>query len=458
MRRLLWFALELAVAILAAVWLAERPGAVTIAWQGWRVDTSVGVLAALVFLAAALAAILYRLWRFLKRAPGQARELSRTRRRAAGYKALTQGMVAVAAGDAEEARRQASRADALLGEPPLSLLLAAQAAQLGGDEDAARRYFEHMLAKPETEFLGLRGLLMQALRAGQRERALALAERARGLRPDSASVLEALFALHAQAGHWLEAQAALDRLNGRRLVKPTEARARHAALLVERSRQAAAAGRAEEALAQARRAHALDPALAPASAALARGLIAAGKTRKAQKLLLAAWALAPQPELATLYGETLPGDPAAPAEGGFARAGALARARGLAKLAAANAGHVESELVLAAAALAAGLWGEARRHLTPLADGGETRAFRLMARLEEGETGNAQRARAWLDRAAVAGSAGEPGWRCGGCGAPAAAWQAVCGACGAFGTLGWGAPASARLAAPTSRRAAPVPA
>src|SRR5207244_3592662 len=85
-----------------------------------------------------------------------------------GYRALTQGMVAVAAGDAEEAQRQARKADVLLAEPPLTLLLSAQAAQLGGDEDAARRFFSEMLNRPETEFLGLRGLLMQAGRGGGR--------------------------------------------------------------------------------------------------------------------------------------------------------------------------------------------------------------------------------------------------------------------------------------------------
>ena len=62
----------------------------------------------------------------------------RERRRRAGYRALTQGMVAVAAGDPQEARRFARSADALLADPPLTLLLSAQAAQLDGDETAAK--------------------------------------------------------------------------------------------------------------------------------------------------------------------------------------------------------------------------------------------------------------------------------------------------------------------------------
>ena len=42
-RTLIWFVLA-AAAMLAAVWLAERPGTVTVDFRGWRLDTSVGVL------------------------------------------------------------------------------------------------------------------------------------------------------------------------------------------------------------------------------------------------------------------------------------------------------------------------------------------------------------------------------------------------------------------------------
>jgi HemY protein len=43
LRTLFWFAVA-AVLMFVAVWLAERPGAVTVQWRGWRLDTSVGVL------------------------------------------------------------------------------------------------------------------------------------------------------------------------------------------------------------------------------------------------------------------------------------------------------------------------------------------------------------------------------------------------------------------------------
>jgi len=82
-------------------------------------------------------------------------------------------------GDAEEAQKFARKADVLLAEPPLTLLLSAQAAQLNGDDQAAQRYFMAMIERKETEFLGLRGLIMHALRGGDEATALTLIERAK---------------------------------------------------------------------------------------------------------------------------------------------------------------------------------------------------------------------------------------------------------------------------------------
>ncbi len=128
------------IALLAAGagFLASAPGRVALTWQGWRVDTSVAVLVFGVVLLAMLAAALFHLLRKLLGGPRAFMRARREKRRREGYRALTQGMVAVAAGDAEEAHRFARRADTLLAEPPLTLLLSAQAAQLKGDEHAAR--------------------------------------------------------------------------------------------------------------------------------------------------------------------------------------------------------------------------------------------------------------------------------------------------------------------------------
>ena len=200
--RWLWFLIKVGVVAVAALWIADRPGQVSFVWLGYRVETSIGVLLAALAVLLAVVVLLHRLWRLVWRTPRDLARLNQERKRQQGYRALSQGMAAVAAGDAGEAHRQAKLANKLLKDPPLILLLAAQTAQLGGDESAARRYFTAMLEKPETSFLGLRGLLMQALKAGDKAEALTLARRAYDERPSTPWAVTTLLDLQLEGGRW----------------------------------------------------------------------------------------------------------------------------------------------------------------------------------------------------------------------------------------------------------------
>ena len=57
MWRWLFFLIALCVAVVGVVWMVQNPGDVTLQWRNWRLDTSVGVLAAVMILFAAVAAI-----------------------------------------------------------------------------------------------------------------------------------------------------------------------------------------------------------------------------------------------------------------------------------------------------------------------------------------------------------------------------------------------------------------
>ncbi len=462
MLRGLLFWLKLAIILVIAYWLADWPGKVSIElpgyrldlvfdtfeWPSYRIDASVGILVLALALVAVVVAFAYRFWRFLLRAPRDLTQRARASRRRRGYQALTQGMVAVAAGEREEAARWARKADGLLDEPPLTMLLSAQAAQLTGDEAAARRYFTMMLDDTETEFLGLRGLLTQALREDDEAGALELVRRAHALRPRTPWVLESLFDLSERCGELEAAERALkDALRAKALPKP-EAERKRAVILLERA-LAARRGGAGAARELVREAHKLAPALTPASALLAELSIEAGEARRAARVLEAAWAEGPHPDLADLYLR------ARPSEDG------IERLKTLGKLAERNPDHPESHLARARAALEARLWGEARRHLGAAAgpDGLEGRpreaVCRLMAELEESERADAQAARAWLRRAA--GAPRDPDWVCAACGASAPAWSARCGKCRSFDALAWTTPpqaAPAALEAPKGAAAA----
>jgi HemY protein len=316
-----------------------------------------------------------------------------------------------------------------------------------------------MLKRSETEFLGLRGLLIQAMRKGEHERAIELARRARALRPNTPWVLTTLFELETRSGDWRAAADTLGRAQRARALPAPQVRRHEAAVLVELSRTAAANGRARDALRLAEQAHRADPDHLAAAIWLAERYVDAGKPRAAERIVEQEWARSPHPDLLAAYRR---GRPVAEPLQWVKQVERLVRLSPL---------HRESLVALGTANLEAKLWGEARRHLTAAIHAGgdepTVAQCRLMARIEDEEGVDRDAAHRWLTRAAEAPP--DSAWVCEVCGAAHARWQANCSRCGSFDKLAWRAPARvqpilmegktapAALAAPEEASPAPHP-
>jgi len=231
MIRVLLYLIIVAALAFGAVWLAERPGDVAITWQGERIETSVFVLAAAVAAIVVLAVLLWSLLRAIVRSPDLVARYLRTRRGVRGYLAVSQGLVAVGSGDARAARKFSEEAQRIAPDEPLTLLLAAQAAQLSGDRAGAARTFEAMAGRSDTRLLGLHGLYVEARRRNDPHAAELYAEEAAKDGSSPAWAGQAVLEFRCGAGDWAGALVRLERnYNSGLIDKPNYRRQRRSGI------------------------------------------------------------------------------------------------------------------------------------------------------------------------------------------------------------------------------------
>lgn len=422
-----------AVAALAfgAQWLLAHPGQFAFTWLGYHVQTSVFVAFVALAAAAVALSLLWGLIRFVFRLPRAMSVAARVRKRERGYEALSRGLIAIGAGDARAARKEAAEAGRLIRHEPMTLLLRAQAAQLSGDRGTARALFEEMARRDETKLLGLRGLYVESRRGGEDEVAYKFAEQAQQISP-VAWAGHALIEKSAGEGDWQGALDALERSGAAGQIDKADLAKGRAALKFALARDRAEA-EPDTARALAQEAFAEDATLSPAVALAGRLHGRRGDYRKAAKVIEQAWERAAHPDLAEAYVDVRPGD------------SSLDRLKRARKLAALRPQEPEGRLAVAATAIAAREFLEAREALAPLVEGDARPTARVcaaMAHLEEAE-GHDARAREWWGRATRAPR--DKAWIVDGM--VADRWEPVSPRTGELGAYVWATP-DERLAPP----------
>ncbi len=407
MLRVIKFLVVAAAAIAFFWWLMSLPGTFSMQIGGTSLaaPTPVAILAGIV-----LFIVLYVLVRILFtiiRLPGRTRRMKLARARDQGDAAVTRTLLALAGNDGDAARREASRSRKLLGDTPQTLLLAAYAGRQAGQNEEADAAFKLLADRKDAAFLGLRGLMQQAVTRGDWTEAQALSDRAEQAAPGSPWLRTERLRLAVRSKSWKQALT----LSG-------------AGDPVAAIGAAAAESESDpsEARRLAKRAWKADSGFVPAALVYARLLREAGKERAAQEVIRTTWRTSPHPDLAIL---ALASD-----QGGVSR---QSRAD---TLAAANPTHGESQLMLAEVALETNNLIEARRHAEAAAEFPMTRrrAWRVIADIAERDNDPAYRAEA-MRRAAEA--APDPVWRCTVCGTEYHEWHAVCQACNSAGSIVW---------------------
>lgn len=448
--KVLVFVAAVAALTFGAGLLIDTAGGVRIAIAG--IELNLGplqaVIAALLLVLAVwillkLIGFVFALLRFLN---GDETAISRyfdRSREKKGYQALSEGMMALAAGEPRTAMSRAAKAQKYLGRPELTNLLIAQAAEQSGDSRRATEAYKTLLDDERTRFVGIRGLMKQKIEEGDTATALQLAERAFALKPRHPETQDILLKLQADRNDWTGARSTLSaKLKSGALPKSVYQR-RDAVLALQTAKAVFDDASSIEAREAAIAANKKSPDLIPAAAMAARSYIAQGNAKYATRVLKKAWEAQPHPDLAAAFAEIEPDETPA------------ARLKRFRALTAIHPEDDETRMLLAELSLTAEDFPGARRALGDLATRHPTtRALTIMAAIERGEGADDAVVRGWLARALTAPRG--PQWCCDNCQSVHATWAPICDNCGGFDTLSWREPVETTAPSATGTELLPL--
>lgn len=319
------------------------------------------------------------------------------RKQGQALEALEDAMIAASAGDADKARKKATRARNLINRPVLGHIVSAQAAEVSGDPAEAEAHYKTMLDDSKTRRVGQRGLASLAFARGDMSTAIRHAEQAYLENKDAKWAFDILFNAKVANGDW---SAALDTLTvgeKRKHISKEISRRRSAVLMTAQADNLCDHGKLG-ALDMAVKAAGEHPGFAPATALAGRLLVKNGQPDRAGKLIEKAWRDAPHPALALAYRDLKTNEMP------------KARAKRIKQLIKQNSDHRESILLGVEEALLSGDGVSAWTALAPLARKDDAPSARIcqLAAQAEALCKNTSDARLWTQRCASAPI--EPDW------------------------------------------------
>lgn len=427
----LWFFIKIAFIVGVAVWVAMQPGSVEVAFMGYKVTLDAGLFFILILGLFLSVLLILRVLRAIFSVPTAISKYYQEDKRRKGFRALTRGLVAVAAGDVKKASHFSKQTKALLPyQNGLPVLLEAQAAQLRGEEGLAQNRFEHLMEDKDAAFLGIRGLLKSSIKEGHLDRALEFAKKAQKIHPKQGWVLQTVYDLEIKNGLWNDAietgKIALkhNAMSHKKIIGD------RVAIHLMRADHEFANENIKAGVRELEQAYKLKPEFVPTVTRLAGYYISNKKKRKAATMIERAWKKNPHPDLVSLWNDLAPEK---------TEKNSPKVLKWYEDLVAFKPDSAEGQMAAANAAMDLGYWGEAKAYLMvaekiyPSA-----RLFRLQAVVEQNSTHNEESINKLIEKASEA--LPDKTWICCETGLIYDEWVAIAMPHEAFNTVVWDYP------------------
>lgn len=429
------FFIKIAVLCVAAIWLITLEGQVNIDLLDYKIGMQTGVFFFLLAGLVLLFILLLKIISAIFNAPKNIVKIYEADQRKRSFRALTRGLVAVAAGDAKRATQYSKQTKHLWSDlKGLPLLLEAQAAKLRGEDGLAQNRFERLLKDKDSAFLGVRGLLKSALDEGDIERALDFARQAEKQHPKKSWIVKIVYELEIKNRLWTDALRTnhklqkIDKDNFPRLQKD------RVAIYLHHHDKALREGDHKRARSEVETAYKLDPTFIPSVTRYCDFLIQDKKHRKCAAVIEKAWKVNTHPDMAKIWSRMAP-----VSKGKNPNKDHDVIMGWYEKLIAFKPDSAEGQMAAANAAMDMEYWGEAKAYLMvaeklyPAA-----RVYRMQAIVEQNSTHNDDSIHRLMERAANA--LPDKRWVCQETGIIFEEWRAIAKPHGQFNSIAWDIP------------------
>lgn len=420
MLKILIFSIFLIFLSLIAGWVGTKPGSVQIIWLNYDIKTSIAVTLVSILIIIFLSLIIYNLILSLIKTKNKIKTNILNRREERSINSLNKGIAALISGDGELAEKLSKDIQNIPKSlNPLGILLSAHSAHLNNNKKSATHYFEEMLDHKELEFLGLRGLMLQAKLESDK---IKYARRAYLINPKSDWIYNNLFKLESKLGNWREAEKILRNSKQSNIEKDKDIN-RKISITIYQQAKNFNEGEDQAKLKKYIDAFNLSPDLIPLSVDLAKLYYVNNKIRKANKVLEKTWHLNPHPDIYDLFKNINKFETSEKF---------LRRTIKLSEFL--DNSNIEVCLSKAEAYYLCKDFHNARETLTPLIDRKiDKRSYNLMAKIAEEENGPLA-AKDWYE--STEGLL-LPLWICKNCEFSNNIWEPFCSKCNSFDSFDW---------------------
>lgn len=435
MRYAFWFLVKLAVLIFALVWVNAQQGGAQFTWMHgkdeYALNVTIGVFGCFLLITVAFMLAMhkgmlslgfgFKSWKLHRVIKGQDK----------AQKYMVQSLSAIAAGDSTVAQKYAEKARKKQhSDEGMSDFLDGVAARMAGDMSKAKKHFAKLSRREHAATLGLRGLMQIGLDEGQMGSAITLAERAYKMHPKQRWIMKTLFKLYIQKQQWQKAEDILPKLQKNGVISKAQMVSDHIAILMARADMLKDKGQFEDSVALKIRAYKLDKKSLPAALAVLPIYLKMNEKRKAVKVIEQIWAVHQHPDLLQIWGQLMPQrykKDTAKYMGWYERLLAL------------KPDSDEGQLAAAAAAMHEHMYGQAKAYLEQAKKIRESKQlYRLYARLEEEQGGDAAKVKDYLNKAVDAKD--NKSWVCRETGLTYGAWSVFARPHNDFNTIIWDYP------------------